>query len=314
MSVSRDRARHPNPEPDTSTTQIRRLASYSDLGESHLGGEDLAHSDVTGKDAPVMRPSFLPAAQDRLPAHAAGSTGAARLARALQRRQVVFLLSSFGLVFGLALVATALVLGLVSSLFARHTPGPPVASGPPIATSLPMASAPTTFARYVTLDTGTRGNWQNVYGSAGYLIVGDTQQLPASIHVTPAGARFWEWAKSTTEARALVRPENPRSRIAACWFSASTFTLDVNITDGQTYQLALYVLGWDRQHPRLETVSVVDPSSGRVLDTRRLRVFGIGDYLVWQVRGHVTIQVTNNGSINAVASGLFFTPAASASA
>ena len=324
MSVPRDMARHSDPERDEDeserpTTKIRRLASRGNLGEPPLGAGDSALSNTTRGDVPsdisVLRPPFGLAAESRWPAPAGWSGSAVLPPRTLQRRDVAFLVGSLGLVLAVVLVATALVLGPVLSLFSHTSPGPPVAAGPPLAASPPTTTAtatvPTTSATFVTLDTATQGNWQQAYGSAGYLIVDDAQQLPASIHVTPSGTTVWEWLSSTTNARALARPENPLSRVAASWLSNSSFSLDVNITDGHPYQLAVYVLDWDQQNPRIETVSVVDTNSGRVLDTRQLRVFGIGEYLVWRVSGHITIQVTNNGSINAVVSGLFFAPAAS---
>ena len=315
MSVPRDMARDSDPEldgPAKPTTKIRRLASQSALGEPQLGAGDPALSGFTGNDVPAMRRPLQLSAQSRWPAPAGWSYVAARPSHAHQRRDVAFLLGSLGLVLAFVLVAAAVVLGPVVALLSSTSPGPPVAAGTPIATSPPAATSPSTSATFVALDTATQGNWQKGYGSAGYLIPGDGQQLPASIHVTPSGTNYWEWVNSTTDTRALVKPENPRSRFAPCWYTTSTFSLDVNITDRHPYQLAVYVLDWDRGHPRVETVSVVDTNSGRVLDKRQLSVFGIGEYVVWQVSGHVTIQVTNNRSINAVISGLFFAPAAPA--
>jgi hypothetical protein len=49
-----------------------------------------------------------------------------------------------------------------------------------------------------------------------------------------------------------------------------------------------------------------------VLDSRTISGFQNGVYLVWNVRGHVLIRVTNlNPASNAVVSGLFFSPAGS---
>lgn len=311
MSVPRDMARHSDPERDDSdnpTRKIRRLASHSALGEPHRGARDPALSGA-GNDRSGMRPHLQLGAQRPWPVPVGWSYVAARPAHTLQRRDVAFLLGSLGLVLAFAVVASALLLGPVVSLFSSTSPGPPIAAGTPIATSPPKATAPSTSATFVALDTTTQGNWQKVYGSAGYLIPGDKQQLPASIHVTPSGTNYWEWVNSTSDPRALVRPENPRSRFAPSWYSTSTFSLDIYITDGHPYQLAVYVLDWDLRNPRVETISVVDSNSGRVLDTRQLRVFGIGEYVVWQVSGHITMHVTNNGSINGVVSGLFFAPA-----
>ena len=41
--------------------------------------------------------------------------------------------------------------------------------------------------------------------------------------------------------------QNPggSGRIAACWYSASSFTVNVNLTDGQLHDLELYFVDWD---------------------------------------------------------------------
>ena len=50
-----------------------------------------------------------------------------------------------------------------------------------------------------------------------------------------------------------------------------------------------------------------DAISGNVLDTRSVTSFSGGQYLVWNVSGHVVLKFTNNaGTTNAVMSGLFF--------
>ncbi|HEX6796179.1 MAG TPA: hypothetical protein VF116_00545 [Ktedonobacterales bacterium] len=323
MSTPRDHPTTPLPGrgsgsvpygPDEPTIQMRSLA---DLGQPDARPEAPTIADLTAPNLPAVRPSqpLMPRSASSRLVHKVpwrdlrGSQGAAILIAAC-----VFF-------FAFVLVLTALVLRPILSLFPG--PGVPRPAAAATATSLPTATAtatpsptaipPANTATFVTLDTTTQGNWQGVYGSAGYMLAGDaTQQLPAAIQVTPSGAAPYTWAASTDDARAPVKPENSDDRIAACWYSFTSFTIDVNITDGQTYQLALYLLDWDQQN-RVETVSVVDGSSGTALDTRPVSGFGNGEYLVWQVRGHVSIQVINAaGSLNAVVSALFFAPAASA--
>jgi len=82
-------------------------------------------------------------------------------------------------------------------------------------------------------------------------------------------------------------------------------SIDVNVVDGYTHQLTLYALDWDSQG-RVERVDVLDASSNAVLDTRTISGFSNGQYLVWNVRGHVTLRITLTGGINAVMSGMFF--------
>src|SRR5262249_44492294 len=121
----------------------------------------------------------------------------------------------------------------------------------------------------------------------------------------PSGQASWTWAASTTDVRALQKPGNPSDRIAATWFAAGNFTVDVNLTDGQTHQVALYLLDWDRQG-RSERVDVLDTGTGSVLSTQSASSFGNGEYLVWNLSGHVQLRFTNLAGPNAVLSGLFF--------
>src|SRR5262249_55981396 len=118
----------------------------------------------------------------------------------------------------------------------------------------------------------------------------------------------YTWIGSTTDPRALQNPSTGTG-LAACWYSDGTFTIDVNSTDGHAHQVALYALDWDSYGPRQEQIKVLDAGTGTVLDSRTVSNFSGGQYLVWNVSGHVQFQVTNLvGGSNAVISGLFFGP------
>src|SRR5262249_31378718 len=84
-------------------------------------------------------------------------------------------------------------------------------------------------------------------------------------------------------------------------------TIDVNLTDGNTHQVALYALDWDSGN-RAETIKALDAGTGAVLDTRSLAAgsFVNGEYLVWNIKGHVKFEIDYNGGYNAVISGIFF--------
>ena len=70
-------------------------------------------------------------------------------------------------------------------------------------------------------------------------------------------------------------------------------------------QVAVYCLDWDTT-ARRQTVAITD-ANGNVLNSQSLASsFSAGVYLVWNVSGHVKIQVTVTGGANAVISGLFF--------
>jgi hypothetical protein len=93
--------------------------------------------------------------------------------------------------------------------------------------------------------------------------------------------------------------------LAAAWTGDHGFTLDLNLTDRQVHQVALYVLDWDTTS-RWQRLEVFDAESGQLLDMREIAAFDAGKYLVWNLSGHVRIRFTNlaNG-LNTVLSGIF---------
>jgi len=159
-------------------------------------------------------------------------------------------------------------------------------------------------ATFVRLDTTTQGNWRGVYGNDGYAIANAGQSLPAYAQVSTGGIETWTWAASTADTRAPQRPA-AADRIASCWYSGSSFTFDLNLTDGQPHQVALYAMDWDSSS-RGERVDVLDAAAGTVLDTRTVTGFHSGQYLVWKLTGHIRVRVTLTAGINSVVSALFF--------
>ena len=158
-------------------------------------------------------------------------------------------------------------------------------------------------AIYGGADTTTQGSWQKSYGADGYSLAGGAQSLPSyDQSFAVSNATIYTWAKSTSDPRAL---QTGGTGLAACWYKAGTFSFDVNLTDGNTHQVALYALDWD-MHGRGEAITVVDANSNAVLDTRTISNFTGGVYLYWSVSGHVKINVTWTAGANAVISGVFF--------
>jgi hypothetical protein len=168
----------------------------------------------------------------------------------------------------------------------------------------PPAPAGGTSATFSGFDATTAGNWAGVYGHDGLAIANEATSYPGYATVTLGGQQSWTWAATTTDSRALQRGSGS-GRIASTWFSSTSFTLDINLSDGAPHQVAIYVTDWDAL-ARVEQVDVLDASTGAVLDSRTVSSFVNGGYLVWTVRGHVTIRATCTGGLNAVISGLFF--------
>ena len=159
-------------------------------------------------------------------------------------------------------------------------------------------------ATFVTTDTTTQGTWQGVYGADGYSISQLSQSLPAYAQLSLAGNSSWTWASSTTDVRALQKP-GAADRIAAAWYSGTIFTAGVNLTDGQTHQVALYMLDWDST-TRAATVDVLDGATGAVLNSQSISGYNGGKWLVWSIKGSVTFRFTRTAGANVPLNGIFF--------
>ncbi len=159
-------------------------------------------------------------------------------------------------------------------------------------------------ATFVAADTNTQGSWHGIYGADGYSVAAESQSIPPYATFALQNQSNYTWASSTTDPRAL-QTGSGTGRIAATWYLSGTFTIDVNLTDGNSHRFALYAVDFDTS-ARRETIQVVDANTNAVLDTRTLSSFSNGVYLVWNVSGHVKINVIWTGGFNAVVSGVFF--------
>ena len=160
-------------------------------------------------------------------------------------------------------------------------------------------------AVFLNADISTMGSWKGVYGADGQSIEADLLRYPSYAQVSISNAQIYTWAGSTPDLRALQKASNPSDRIAATWYSATNFSIDVNLIDGLAHLIALYSVDWDNS-PRVQRVDVIDATSQTVLDSRTVSNFRQGEYLVWNLQGHVTFRVTNLGNANGVVSGIFF--------
>jgi hypothetical protein len=175
-----------------------------------------------------------------------------------------------------------------------------------VASATTAAAATATF---VGTDASTQGSWIGKYGGDGMVLAGGAASLPSYAQVALSGQHTAVWSSATTDVRGLQQPLSS-SRLAATWFSATSFAVDLNLTDGQAHQVSAYLLDWDGGGIRSEQVQVVDAVTGAVINSQVVSSFQGGTYLTWNLSGHVRLVFTNlSAGSNAVLSGLFFGPA-----
>jgi hypothetical protein len=174
---------------------------------------------------------------------------------------------------------------VVSGIFLR-TPGPNSAT-----------------ARFIGLDSTTRGNWKGVYGADGYSIAEHQAQLPPYAALSFSNELNYVWTNETTDARGLQRTASP-GYVASTWFNDSAFEMTLAFNDGLPHQVSFYCLDWDFWG-RAQRIEILD-AAGAVLASQDLWQFQNGVYAIWEISGSVRIRLSKLAANNAVVSGVFF--------
>lgn len=152
-------------------------------------------------------------------------------------------------------------------------------------------------------DRLTLGNWEGTYGASGYLMAGIGAIDPPIGEIERDASPYFLWADPTTNPAGLRRPGST-SRVAACWYSGGTLEVRLSFEDDFPHQVALYCMDFD-EGGRQQNVEVIDRATGAVLDSRVLAGFDHGAYLVWNIKGDVTLRVQRLSGHNCVVSGVF---------
>jgi subtilisin family serine protease len=178
------------------------------------------------------------------------------------------------------------------------------------ATASLVVSIPSS-AGWVKSDTTAQGNWVGKYGSEGYDIV-HFKSPPSYANITYSNVLIVDPWQVPIDQRVLQIPDGS-SRYAAVYYQFGVFSFDVSMTDDQMHRVSLYCVDMDRLG-RMENISIVDANTGsELVSAYSLDSFGDGQYVTWNISGHVLINVkwidnSNSGIDNAVVSGLFFDP------
>lgn len=164
---------------------------------------------------------------------------------------------------------------------------------------------PGSAAQQLATDAITGGNWKGAYGSEGFVIAGDSKNLPSWAEITTERASQWLWTGSSEQTYVTRRAGT--GRVAACWYAVNGFDVNVNLNDGQPHKVSFYFLEYG-PGGRTQRIDVIDAATGVLLSTTNLAGFNSGRHLCWEIQGSVKFRFTQTGPYNAVASALFLDP------
>ncbi len=188
--------------------------------------------------------------------------------------------------------------------------------------SVPKYVEPTAryAASFIKEDTATRGNWPGTYGTDGYVLFNyrglnqDNKRLPDYIEaVTHRSARGGQWSSATSDDRALLSDSTPSATRKIGFLATGipywryvTMTLDVAVKSQRNFQIALYLLDWDRSERRL-AVELFDYDTRKLIAPVRLvSDFSGGKYLLYQYHRSCRFRLAYVRGGDAVVSAIFF--------
>jgi hypothetical protein len=167
-------------------------------------------------------------------------------------------------------------------------------------------------------DSLTAGNWKSRYGSDGFILFNHKsqgqhlQQLPSyvtSCKLKNAANEHQQLAEKGK--KVLVDPETGERHLGAIITqdpepTLQTMTIDIEVTDSQKHQLALYFLDWDNGGRR-SAMELFDLKTLKLLaPVQMIKNYGDGKYLVFKYSGPLRIRVNHVRGPNAALSGIFF--------
>jgi hypothetical protein len=123
-----------------------------------------------------------------------------------------------------------------------------------------VVAPPATAAAFVKTDPAPQGAWTKVYGADGQAIANDIINYPLYAKVALAGQTPLTWQAVATDPSALLNGAGTGG-IASSWFSATSFTIDINLTDGLPHQVAMSCVDWLGNNARVETIDVLDDAT-----------------------------------------------------
>lgn len=166
-------------------------------------------------------------------------------------------------------------------------------------------------ATFISSDTTTGGNWNGVYGTAGYSWkgyggVGDYDSPVIGLTLTEIAVLYYIWRNSTSNSIDPTKPptHSPTDRWAPTRYHTA---VELRFQMPGAMRVNLYFLDLDNGGtPRVQTVEWRRTSDDVVLDSRLLGNAEGGKWMLYDIDGDMKLKITTSAGPNSVVSGITF--------
>ena len=162
---------------------------------------------------------------------------------------------------------------------------------------------PPPSARFIKSESTTRGTWNGVYGSQGYIVAepnnSGTASLPSWLSWAIAGnsnADQSGFYNSTSDEPDL--PGSPGSKFTTVWYSLTNFIVGLTSSPTHSYLMSTYMADTG-SFQRVQTVQIEDLSANVLDGPRTVSSFAVGQWWQWDITGSVNIRYTYVSGTNA---------------
>lgn len=164
-----------------------------------------------------------------------------------------------------------------------------------------------TYCEMVGVDYSTKGNWNNIYGTDGFYLIGGEHRIPK--YMTEQSVKFRNaylliWDSDSLDERALMNPVTDK-RIMAYQENEKEFDINIIIPGQIDREVTLYFVDYERFCTEL-TVQVFEKSSNQLLNQIKLVELKEGMYITYKARGDIIFKIHKEAGRLALVSGIFF--------
>lgn len=153
---------------------------------------------------------------------------------------------------------------------------------------------PPPSARFIGSESTTRGSWNGVYGSLGYILSepnnSGTASLPSWLTWAIIGNSNADQAgffNATADEPDL--PGSPGTKFTTVWYSTTNLVIGLTSSPVHSYLMSTYMAD-THLFQRVQTITIEDMSNNVLDGPRTVSSFATGQWWQWDITGSVNVR------------------------